>query len=139
MFDQRAERNINKQKQLHGWMETWVLWNDICRCPHEIWGVSVLSQSQLVARRDTVSHGEYQRVASSCVPPSQEAEVPSGALKIIQHGMVKRRSYGSMWQSQFVSLSLSHTYRSFDSKKTKESLIFIPKFVVFSFIMATQQ
>ena len=39
----------------------WALWNDICRCPHEI--QSVLSLSQLVARRDSVSHGECQWVA----------------------------------------------------------------------------
>ena len=49
------------------------------------------------------------------------------ALKITQCSMVKR-SYGSIWQSVFVSvrLSLSH-HRSFDCKKNKESCIFITK------------
>ena len=52
--------------------------------------------------------------------PGREAkEAPSGALKTTQHGMVKRRSsYGSIWQSPFVSLrpslslslSLSHSH-----------------------------
>ena len=43
--------------------------------------------------------------ASIWVPPSREVKMSSGALKITQRGMVKRRgSYASIWQSPFVSI-----------------------------------
>ena len=56
-------------------------------------------------------------------------EVLSEALKITQHGMVKKRSMsqcGSLHSSPSVRLSLSH-HRSFDFKKNKESNNFITK------------
>ena len=62
---------------------------------------------------------------------SWEAEVLSGALRITQSGMIKR-SYGSMWQSPFVSLRpsvcLSHLRQLWPLSRIKcESNIFITK------------
>ena len=53
----------------------WALWNDICRSH------VTCNQSQLAARRDSVSHVQ-----------------------------LLKRNYGSMWQSVFASLSLSLTH-----------------------------
>ena len=104
--------------------------------------ISVLSQSQLALRRDTVSHGsasEWLIAPLGLRPtvdlrlsiPGWEAEVLGRALKITQDGIIKR-SYRSILQSVFVSLclsiclSLSH-HKTLDSKKNKESYIFITK------------
>ena len=98
----------------------WVLWNNICRCPHEIGAVweLVLSQSQLAITGALVSGWAPRwgsgpqcgsQRASGWVPT--EAEVLSWVLKITQHGMVKRRkSYGSIWQPVFVSVCLSVSF-----------------------------
>ena len=96
-----------------------MLWNDICGRPLEIQAVWVsVLESQLVARRDSVNHGStskwlgtplrQQPTASLqlSTPPGWEPEL-SGALKITQYGVVKRKSYGSIWQSPFVSLPLT--------------------------------
>ena len=97
-----------------------MLWNDICRYPREMQAVSVLSQSQLAARR----YLEHQQVAGyparaasnrwstvglQLVPSDREAEEAlSGAFTITLWGMVKKRkrSYGSIWQTVFVSFRL---------------------------------
>ena len=103
----------------------WALWNDISRCPHGIW--SVLSQSQLAARKDSVSHGEHQQVEYQLSTPWLRAEGGlSEALKITQHGMVKRRSYGSIWHPAFVSLcpSLFHTPTEIWHQKKNKNVIF---------------
>ena len=69
---------------------------------HMRYAVSILGQSQLATRRNLVNHGEFlaETVAHSRLPvedPNQEVEeVLSGALKITQCGIVKRRSYGSI-------------------------------------------
>ena len=79
----------------------------------------------------------------------QEEEVLSWDLKIIQRGMLKRRSgYGTLWQSVFVShnpsLSLSH-HRQFDSKKNKSELYYdnqvlrIFLYVCITFLAAIQK
>ena len=80
----------------------WVLWNDTCRCLREsrslLESVWVLSQCQL---------------AVTGWDPVREAEkVLREVLKITQRGMVKRRSYGSVQQSVFISLrpSVSFTH-----------------------------
>ena len=48
--------------------------------------------------------GQWPTVGLWLSTPSQKAEGLSGALKITQHGMVKKRSYGSIWLSVFISL-----------------------------------
>ena len=95
-----------------------MLWNDICRCPREMQAVSVLSHSQpediwstskwlgtLMGQRPT----DGPQWVSSWVPSGREAEEAlSGAFTITLWGMVKKRkrSYGSIWQTVFVSLRL---------------------------------
>ena len=80
----------------------WVLWNDVFSCRCEI---------------DSVSLVGLWLSAPPLRPRSRSARWG------LEDNCVKRRSYGSMWQSPFISLhlslSLSH-HRSFNSKKNKE-------------------
>ena len=121
-----------------------------------MWDISSLG---LAARKDSVSQGERVQVVGQqptaglllSTSPAWEAEVLSGALKIIQHGMVKRKgSYRSVWQSVFISLSLSltHLLTIWPLLRIKcESYIFVDKdkvlwsffLHVYSFLMSTQQ
>ena len=115
-----------------------------------------MSQSQLVVismsasgwalRWSTVPQSSPQW-ASGCVPPSWEAEeVLSGALKITRCDMVKGRSYGSMWQSTFISLlSVSLTPQKFWLQEEQRELYFYHEVLlsfslhVYSFFMALWQ
>ena len=82
--------------------------------PEEIWSVAESASEWLDVLLGPKAH--------SGVPveylPNQKAEVLREALKITQHGMVKRRSYGSMWQ---LSLFVSHNNRNFNTKMNEES------------------
>ena len=97
-----------KRKKSRGWMETCgcyeMIYTDAhvryrqCKC--EFW-VSLSFQSrELGTPLETRAHSG---------PPVECPQLRSKrrakwALKITQRGMVKRRSYGSKWQSVFVSL-----------------------------------
>ena len=87
----------------------WVLWNDICRWHSEsqCWacGQKRFCKSQRAPANGWGPAGaKSPQQASNWVSPGREAEeVLSGALKIKPCVIVKRRSYGSIWQSVFVS------------------------------------
>ena len=111
----------NKWELSHGWKET-------CGCYEMIQAVSVLSQSQLAARRDLVSHRSSSKwldtplghhlteqptvglqLSTATRLRSRRAKWKSRRaedLRVLQCGMIKRRIYGSVWQSVFVSLHL---------------------------------
>ena len=67
------------------------------------------------SRWSSIPQSDPQRASGWVSPSCETEEVLSGASKITQRGMVKRRrSYGSIWQSVFASMSLSLTHRNFD-------------------------
>ena len=88
--------------------KSWSLWNDICRCCMRVrisW-----SLWEQIAVTESARWAHRLSAASDWVAPGWEAEkVVSGVLKITQCGMVKRRSYGSILQFLFVTLSIPFT------------------------------
>ena len=102
----------------------WALWNDTCRYPREIH--SVLSQSQLAVRRDSVSQGEREYLGG--LQGEQPIERPTAGFRLstplrprngksanwcLEDNTERlKRSYGSIWRSVFASLFLSHTTES---------------------------
>ena len=92
----------------------WVLWNDIGRCSREIRRVPVLNKSQNCDQKRYGQRPTKPLTVSlrlSTLHGREAEEVIYWALKIRQHGMVKRRSYGSIWQSPFVSVCLTERLR----------------------------
>ena len=135
----------NKRKQSGGWMKICGCYERIyadthVRCGESLsWSLSLQPEEIRFVTEAPASDwaprwGSGLQWTSSWEPRYlEEEEVLSGALKITQHGMVKsRRSYGSMWQSPFVSLRLSLSrHGNFDFKKNRESYIFITKYCGF--------
>ena len=128
---------------------TWFIRKDIYGFPREIWTVwqceswvSLSFQSrerQWVTGRVRADHSGFPLG----YPTGREAEeLLSGALKTTRCDMVKRRSYGSMWQSSLVSLSVpvSLTLQKFWLQERIKSLVFFVDkvlcIIIPSFVMA---
>ena len=101
----------------------WVLGNADAHVRYRQWDLSLESVKGAPVSGWEPCWGSSPLQTFGWVALGREAEeVLSGALKITQHGMIKRRrSYGSMWQSPFISLSLSLS--SFKEQKQKRPRI----------------
>ena len=142
----------NKQKHSHGWMK-------MCRCYEMIYAETLMRYKNLSLGVSACSWKRYSqswgRPASGWAPhwslgptadlqlstpqPRSRKSAKRVTLKIIWHVMVKRRSYGSIWQSSFVSLRpfvcLFHTTEALTPRRIKTISFLLLSVVVSSFII----
>ena len=109
----------------------WVSWNDTRRYPREIEGslswVSLSLQQTVESADIEPGFQGVKRLPTDDRLSTSRLKRRRRALKITQRSMVEKRSYGSIWQSVFVSVRLrpyvSHTTEDFTPFERNKDII----------------